>query len=91
MATVKELAKRAGRPDGAVRFAPRNMLALGAKDGSAGRAPYAGSPDEVAGDVKRAKALGCDWLTFDMPPAADVAGMSAVLERFIKEVKPVAA
>jgi hypothetical protein len=88
MATVKELAKRAGRPDGAVRFAPRNMLALGAKDGSADRAPYAGAPDQVIADVKRAKALGCEWLTFDMPGTADVPGMIAVLERFAKDVRP---
>ena len=88
IATVKELAKRAGRPDGAVRFAPRNMLGLGAKDGSADRVPYAGAPDQVAGDVKRAARLGCEWVTFDMPPAADVAGMMAVLERFAREVKP---
>jgi probable F420-dependent oxidoreductase len=88
IATVKELAKRAGRPDGAVRFAPRNMLGLGAKDGSADRAPYAGAPDQVAGDVKRAAGLGCEWVTFDMPPTADVAGILAVLERFTREVKP---
>ena len=88
MATVKELAKRAGRPDGAVRVAPRNLLALGPKDGSGGRAPYTGAPDEVAADVKRAKGLGCDWITFDMPPAADVPGMIGVMERFMKEVKP---
>jgi probable F420-dependent oxidoreductase len=90
IATVKELAKRAGRPDGAVRFAPRNMLGLGAKDGSAERAPYAGAPDQVAPDVKRARGLGCDWLTFDMPPTADVASMMALMERFVKDVKPVA-
>ena len=88
IATVKELAKRAGRRDGAVRFAPRNMLALGPKDGSAGRAPYTGAPDEVAADVKRARGLGCDWVTFDMPPTADVSGMVGVMERFVKEVKP---
>jgi probable F420-dependent oxidoreductase len=91
IATVRELARRAGRPDGAVRVAPRNMLALGARDGGAARPPYSGSPDEVAADVRRAKALGCDWLTFDMPAAADVPGMIAVIERFAKEVKPVAA
>ena len=91
MATVRELARRAGRPDGAVRVAPRNMLALGARDGGAARPPYSGSPEEVAADVKRAQALGCDWLTFDMPAAADVPGMIAVIERFAKEVRPAAA
>ena len=87
MATVKELAARAGRPPGAVRFAPRNTLALAAKAAGQGRAPYEGSPDEIATDVKRAKALGCDWLTFDMPKV-DVPGMLGVMERFMREVKP---
>jgi len=89
MATVKELAKGAGRPAGAVRFCPRNGLALGAKAG-ADRAPYEGAPDQVAADVKRAAGLGYEWLTFDMPKA-DVPGMLAVMERFAKEVKPAAA
>jgi alkanesulfonate monooxygenase SsuD/methylene tetrahydromethanopterin reductase-like flavin-dependent oxidoreductase (luciferase family) len=89
MATVKELAKGAGRPAGAVRFCPRNGLALGAKAG-ADRAPYEGAPDQVAADVKRAAGLGCEWITFDMPKA-DVPGMLAVMERFAKEVKPAAA
>jgi len=88
IATVKEMAKRAGRPDGAVRFAPRNMLGLGAKDGGGDRAPYAGSPDQVASDVQRAASLGCEWLTFDMPGTADVPAMMALMERFAKEVKP---
>jgi len=86
MATVKELAKSAGRPAGAVLFCPRNGLALGAKAGPE-RAPYEGAPDQVAADVKRAAGLGCEWITFDMPKA-DVPGMLAVIERFAKEVKP---
>ena len=55
MATVRELATRAGRPADAVRFAPRNMLLLGDKAGGATRGPYEGNPDDVAKDVKRAR------------------------------------
>ena len=87
MATVRELATRAGRPKGAVRFAPRNLLGLGAKAAGAERAPYEGDADQVAADVKRARDLDCDWLTFDMPKA-DVAGMIDVMERFVRDVKP---
>ena len=87
MATVNELATRAGRPKGAVRFAPRNLLGLGVKAAGAERAPYEGNADQVAADVKRARDLDCDWLTFDMPKA-DVAGMIDVMERFIRDVKP---
>ena len=87
MATVRELAAKLGRPKGAVRFAPRNLLGLGATVGGAERAPYAGDADQVAADVKRARELDCDWLTFDMP-SGDVPGMIDVMERFARDVKP---
>ena len=87
MATVRELAARAGRPKGAVRFAPRNMLSLAAKAAGAERAPYEGTPDQVAADVKRARSLDCEWLTFDMPKL-DVPGMIDVMERFARDVRP---
>ena len=87
IATVRDLAARAGRPKGAVRFAPRNLLSLGVKAAGADRAPYEGSPDQVATDVKRAQKLECDWLTFDMPKA-DVPGMVGAMERFARDVKP---
>lgn len=89
IATVRDLAARAGRP-GAVRFAPRNLLGLGTARRGNGRAPFEGAPDEVAGDVRRAAALGCDWLTFDMP-RADVPGMVGALERFARDVRPAVA
>ena len=86
MATVRELAERAGRA-GAVGFAPRNLLNLTAVARGAGRAPFEGSADEVAADVSRAAKLGCDWLTLDMP-RADVPGMVGAMERFARDVKP---
>ncbi len=88
VATVRELADRAGRR-GAVGFAPRNLLNLTDASRGSGRAAFEGSPDEVAADARRAAALGCGWLTFDMP-RADVAGMVAVMERFVRDVKPAA-
>jgi alkanesulfonate monooxygenase SsuD/methylene tetrahydromethanopterin reductase-like flavin-dependent oxidoreductase (luciferase family) len=88
MATVRELAEQAGRR-GAVGFAPRNTLNLTGAPRGAGRAAFEGSPDEVVADVRRAAALGCDWLTFDMP-RGDVSGMLAVMERFVRDVKPAA-
>jgi len=86
IATVRDLAARAGRK-GAVSFAPRNLLGLASVAGGSGRAPFEGSPDQVAADVRRAAALGCDWITFDMP-RADVGGMVAAMERFARDVKP---
>jgi probable F420-dependent oxidoreductase len=88
MGIVRELAHKAGRA-GAVRFAPRNLLNLTTGPRGSGRGPFEGSADEVAADVRRAGALGCDWLTFDMPQT-DVPGMVAVLERFARSVKPAA-
>jgi probable F420-dependent oxidoreductase len=88
IATVRELAARAGR-GGAVGFAPRNLLGLTPARRGSGRAIFEGSPDEVAADVERAAKLGCGWLTFDMP-RTDVAGMLAAMERFGRDVKPAA-
>jgi len=85
IATVRELAARAGR-GGAVGFAPRNPLNLTGTPAGAGRAPFEGSADQVAADVRRAAGLGCAWITFDMP-RADVAGMVGAMERFSRDVK----
>jgi probable F420-dependent oxidoreductase len=88
MATVRDLADKAGRA-GSVRFAPRNALDLGPAPRGRGRAPFEGSPDEVAADLHRARDLGCEWVTFDMPQL-DVAGMVGVMERFAHDVRPAA-
>src|SRR5262249_38390296 len=53
IATVRELATRAGR-GGAVGFAPRNLLSLTPAPAGAGRAPFEGAADQVAADVRRA-------------------------------------
>src|SRR5262245_59639007 len=73
---VHELASRAGRR--APGLAPRNLLDLTDRPKGAGRAAFQGSPDEVAADVKRAKALGADWLTFDLPRESVPAMMRAM-------------
>ena len=84
IATIRELAAKAGR---SVGFAPRNMLALAdsAKGGS--RGAFEGSVDEVAGDIRRVRSLGCEWMTFDLP-RGDIAGMTRAMERLTKEVRP---
>jgi alkanesulfonate monooxygenase SsuD/methylene tetrahydromethanopterin reductase-like flavin-dependent oxidoreductase (luciferase family) len=83
---IRELAAKAGRAS-AVGFAPRNLLAFTAKAKGSGRVAFQGSPEEVATDVKRALALGCQWLTFDLPRES-VAAMTATMERFASEVRP---
>ena len=55
-------------------------------------------PDHILDDVEkgiatirqRARALGVDYLTFDMPKL-DVPGMVRTMERFVKDVKTAAA
>ena len=88
IATVRELAERAGR-GGAVGVAPRNLLSLTDAARGQGRGPFEGSATEVAADVRRAVTLGCDWVTFDMPQV-DVPGMVTLMERFAREVRPAA-
>lgn len=87
--TLREMAARAGRRD-APDLAPRNLLDLTDRPLGRGRAAFQGSAGEVAADVKRAKGLGAEWLTFDLP-RVDVAGMTRAMERLAKEVKPAAA
>ena len=85
---MREMAERAGRRQ-APGLAPRNLLDLTDRPQGAGRAAFQGSLDEVAADVRRAKALGAEWLTFDLP-RVDVQGMMRTMARLAKEVAPAA-
>lgn len=89
IAMVRQMAAQSGRRDGP-GFAPRNALNLTTGSKGSGRASFEGSPDEVAADIRRAQALGVEYLTFDLPKA-DVPAMVRTMERFVKEVKPAAA
>jgi probable F420-dependent oxidoreductase len=86
LATLRQMASQLGRRD-TPGLAPRNMLNLTDSPKGSGRASFAGSPDEVAADIRRARALGAEYLTFDLP-RADVPTMARTMERFVKEVKP---
>jgi probable F420-dependent oxidoreductase len=87
-ARVRDLGARSGRRD-AVGLAPRNLLDLTDAPKGAGRAAFQGSVAEVAGDVRRMKTLGAEWMTFDLPRAS-VAAMTRAMERLAGEVKPAA-
>ncbi len=87
--TLRTLAEKAGRKD-MPTLAPRNSLELTDTKKGSGRAAFQGTPDEVAGDVQRAKAMGATWLTFDLPRSG-VPAMRRTLERIVKDVKPAAA
>jgi probable F420-dependent oxidoreductase len=84
--TLRELAARHGRTP-APGLAPRNLLDLTDGPRGAGRAAFQGSVDEVAADVRRAAALGADWVSFDLPRAG-VPAMLRAMERLAGEVKP---
>jgi probable F420-dependent oxidoreductase len=85
LGTIREMAGKAGR---SVGVAPRNMLSLTDRSKGSGRGAFEGSVDEVAGDIRRARSLGCEWVTFDLPRDG-VAGMTRAMERLAKEVRPV--
>ena len=89
IATIRQMAAEAGRRD-ELKFAPRNLLNLTPGAKGPGRASFEGSPDEVVADIRRARALGVDYLTFDLPKL-NVPGMVRTMERFVKDVKPAAA
>jgi probable F420-dependent oxidoreductase len=86
MATIREMASAAGRA-GAVGLAPRNMLALTDAPKGSGRGAFEGTPEEIASDIRRVRALGADWMTFDLP-RGEVAGMLAAMRRLARDVRP---
>lgn len=88
IAKVRERATKAGRGN-AIGFAPRNLLTIIDRAKGGGRAAFEGSPDEIGGDIRRAQALGCHYLTFDLPRGG-VGEMVRAMERFVKEVRPAA-
>jgi probable F420-dependent oxidoreductase len=88
-ATVRDLAGRAGRRE-TVGLAPRNLLDLTEAPRGSGRAAFQGSVAEVAQDIRRVRALGADWMTFDLPRAG-LPAMERAMDRLAHEVKPAAA
>ena len=86
---VRQMASRAGRRT-VPGIAPRNLLDLTAAPRGGGRAAFQGSPDEVAADIQRVKALGAEWMTFDLPRDG-VPAMSRAIQRLGRELKPAAA
>jgi probable F420-dependent oxidoreductase len=85
---LRALAAQAGRRD-AVQVAPRHLLQLTARAQGSARAAFEGSPAEIAADIRRAQALGCTYLTFDLP-RTEVLDMVQTMERFVREVQPLA-
>jgi hypothetical protein len=63
------------------------MLALADRAKGDSRGAFEGSVDEVAGDIRRVRSLGCEWMTFDLP-RGDITGMTRAMERLTKEVRP---
>lgn len=86
IALVRDLASGFGRRD-EIQFAPRNLLNLTDGTGGSGRGSFEGSPDEVAADIRRAGAMGVDYLVFDFPNV-DVPGLMRTVETFVNRVKP---
>ena len=86
---IRARATQVGRQN-AVRFAPRNLLNLTPRARGSGRAAFEGSPAEIAADIQRAQTLGCEYLTFDLPRETGVPGMMQAMERFVRDVKPLA-
>ncbi|HXU89024.1 MAG TPA: TIGR03619 family F420-dependent LLM class oxidoreductase [Methylomirabilota bacterium] len=83
-ATLRDLAARRGRRG--LGLAPRNLLDLTDAPRSGARAAFQGTVAEVAADIRRARGLGAEWLTFDLPRAG-VPAMMQAMERLAREVK----
>ena len=88
-ATLKDLAAKRGRRE-PLGLAPRNLLDLTDAPKGTGRAAFQGTVAEVAADIRRVRALGAAWMTFDLPRAG-VPAMQRAMERLAREVKATAA
>ena len=88
-ATLKDLAAKRGRRE-PLGLAPRNPLDLTDAPKGTGRAAFQGTVAEVAADIRRVRALGAAWMTFDLPRAG-VPAMQRAMERLSREVKATAA
>jgi alkanesulfonate monooxygenase SsuD/methylene tetrahydromethanopterin reductase-like flavin-dependent oxidoreductase (luciferase family) len=88
-ATLRDLAARHGRRE-TLGLAPRNLLDLTDSPKGTGRAAFQGAVAEVAADIRRVRALGASWMTFDLPRAG-VPAMMRAMERLAREVKTTAA
>jgi probable F420-dependent oxidoreductase len=88
-ATVRDLAAQSGRRD-TVGLAPRNLLDITDTPQGSGRGPFQGSVSEIASDLRRIKAMGASWMTFDLPRSG-IPAMKRAMERLANEVKPAAA
>jgi probable F420-dependent oxidoreductase len=85
---LRDLASQRGRQ--ALGLAPRNLLDLTDAAKGSGRAAFQGSVAEVASDIRRVRALGAGWMTFDLPRAG-VPAMVRAMERLAGDVKQAAA
>jgi len=87
-AMLRDLASRKGRKT--LGLAPRNLLDLTESAKGSGRAAFQGSVAEIASDIRRVRALGAEWMTFDLPRAG-VPAMVRAMERLAGDVKQAAA
>jgi probable F420-dependent oxidoreductase len=85
-ATVRDLAARAGRRQ-APGLAPRNALDVKERAAGGGRAAFQGSIAEIVADVQRVRAMGAEWMTFDLPRAG-VPAMRQAISVVAREIKP---
>lgn len=80
-AEVREIAAAAGRDPDALLLVAKNGLALADAPLGAGRASFAGSPEEIAADLEAARAAGVDDLCLDCVLAPGVASVDDIVER----------
>ena len=80
-AEVREIARAAGRPPDALRFASRNRFEVTAAPLGSDRPSFCGTPEQIAGDLAAAEAAGVDDLVLDgmVTPAVDT--VADLLER----------
>ena len=93
IAALRREARRAGRNPAAIRVGFSTGVTLtdagGDRSGRGGRRPFHGSPEAIAGDIRRYLAVGVDRFVFGFGPAGPQE-LVARLRRFAEQVRPAA-
>jgi probable F420-dependent oxidoreductase len=89
--TLHREARKAGRDPAAIRlgFSTGVTLTDTSTGAQAVRRPFQGSPEDVAGDIQRYRAVGIDRFVFGFGPGGP-AYLTARLRRFAEQVRPAA-
>jgi probable F420-dependent oxidoreductase len=89
VARLRELTRKAGRPEAAVQVCLFGVVAFMESTG-VDRLPLKGHPEQIARDLQQYQALGINDFILTVAPPGDTSALLENMERFVREVIPLA-